>query len=275
MNWSQDSIQMLGLSPVEVSVLNVLSTEKNVRDITHDSGVSRTGVNYCLTKLVRKGLVSPIRIKRRVKYVAVSKEILAKKFQQAMDDLQMSAKEKRGVRIRTSKENEFIIHVGIEEVIPAYLRIVKESKNQRIKAIQHHRSWNAMLEKISQAQLVEFNKTVIQNKLIIDGILNESAYTQYKEEIKSDFKKNAAAVESLEGRMADYTTFPDQFFDHDAEIWLFKDTALIVNWREEVAIEITNKEIMLFLRDMFEFVKVSNRKIDHNRLIKQVRGVHK
>jgi hypothetical protein len=50
---------------------------------------------------------------------------------------------------------------------------------------------------------------------------------------------------------------------------------LIINWREEVAIEITNKEIMLFLRDMFEFVKVSNRKIDHNRLIKQVRGTSK
>lgn len=271
MNWSQDSMKILGLNSVEISVLSVLSTEKNVRDIARDSGVSRTGVTYCLEKLTKKGLVSPIQIKRRRNYIAVSGDRLAQKFERAIGDIQMSAKEKRGVRIRTSKENEFIIHVGKEEVIPAYLRIVKENKNQRIKAIQHHRSWNAMLEKISQEQLVEFNKTVIQNKLIIDGILNESAYAQYKEEIKSDFKKNAAAVESLEGRMADYTTFPDQFFDHDAEIWLFKDTALIVNWREEVAIEITNKEIMLFLRDMFEFVKVSNRKIDHNRLIKQVR----
>lgn len=275
MNWSQDSMKILGLNSVEISVLSVLSTEKNVRDIARDSGISRTGVIYCLNKLSKKGLVSPIQIKRRRNYIAVSGDKLAHQFEQVIGDIRMSAKEKRGVRIRTSKENEFIIHVGKEEVIPAYLRIVKENKNQRIKAIQHHRSWNAMLEKISQSQLVEFNKTVIKNRLIIDGILNESAYAQYKEEIKSDFKKNAAAVESLEGRMADYTTFPDQFFDHDAEIWLFKDTALIVNWREEVAIEITNKEIMLFLRDMFEFVKVSNRKIDHNRLIKQVRGVHK
>jgi DNA-binding MarR family transcriptional regulator len=275
MNWSQDSIKMLGLTATEIRILDVLTEEKNIRDITSESGVSRTGVNYAVGKLVAKGLASPIRIKRRTNYIALSGDKLAQKFERAIGDIHLSAKEKRGVRIRTSKENEFIIHVGTDEVIPAYLRIVKENKNQRIKAIQHHRSWNAMLEKISQAQLIEFNTTVIRNKLIIDGILNESAYKQYQEEIKADYMKNAAAVESLEGRMADYTTFPDQFFDHDAEIWLFKDTALIINWREEVAIEITNKEIMLFLRDMFEFVKVSNRKIDHNRLIKQVRGTSK
>jgi predicted DNA-binding transcriptional regulator len=46
MNWSQDSIKMLGLTATEIRILDVLTEEKNIRDITSESGVSRTGVNH-------------------------------------------------------------------------------------------------------------------------------------------------------------------------------------------------------------------------------------
>jgi hypothetical protein len=64
--------------------------------------------------------------------------------------------------------------------------------------------------------------------------------------------------------MADYTCFADDKFNHDAELWLFKNTSLLINWRDEVAIEITNRSMTAFLKDMFEFVKEGGQKIDHN-----------
>lgn len=70
--------------------------------------------------------------------------------------------------------------------------------------------------------------------------------------------------------MADYTVFPDNFFNHETEIWIFKTTTLIINWYEEVAIEITNAHMTKFFKDMFEFVKAGGRKLDHNKAIREL-----
>jgi hypothetical protein len=119
---------------------------------------------------------------------------------------------------------------------------------------------------------VEFNEAIKKNNIILDGMLNKSAYNAYREEIKSNPKKHADAVKSLEGRMADYTVFPDEFFNYDSEIWIFKTTTLIINWHEEVAIEITNANMTGFLKDMFEFVKAGGSKLDHNKAIRELLG---
>jgi len=55
-------------------------------------------------------------------------------------------------------------------------------------------------------------------------------------------------------------------------MWIFKDTTLIINWRQEVATEIRNSDITGFLRDMFDLMKNSGRKIDHNKLIREIKG---
>jgi hypothetical protein len=101
-------------------------------------------------------------------------------------------------------------------------------------------------------------------------MLNESAYQAYKEEVLNNPRKYKDSVKSLEGRMADYTFFADDVFNHNAELWLFKNTSLLINWHEEVAIEITNKSMTSFLKDMFEFVKKGGHKVDHNQAMKNL-----
>jgi len=101
-------------------------------------------------------------------------------------------------------------------------------------------------------------------------MLNRSAYNAYKDEIKKDPEKHADMIKSLEGRMADYTVFSDEFFNYDSEIWIFKTTTLIINWNEEVAIEITNAKMTGFLKDMFEFLKEGGSKLDHNKAMREL-----
>lgn len=270
MDWKNKSFKVLSLTDTETAILNILNLPKNVQKIAEDSGISRTGVNHVLKNLVDKGLVKYLLIGKRRSYLAISLEELSQKFRQTLEEIDIVNKDKKGTKIKISKEDEFIIHVGAKEIIPAYRRIATENKNERIRAIQHHRSWNQLIEKITPEQLVEFNEVIKKNNIIIDGMLNKSAYNTYREEIKSNPKKHTEAVESLEGRMADYTVFPDEFFDYDAEIWIFKTTTLIINWHEEVAIEITNVNITGFLRDMFEFVKAGGSKLDHNKAIREL-----
>jgi hypothetical protein len=54
---------------------------------------------------------------------------------------------------------------------------------------------------------------------------------------------------------------------------MFKDTTLIVNWSDEVAIEITNTNMTKFLSDMFEFVKMGGNKVDHNRAMRELLSI--
>ena len=270
MDWSDKKLQILSLTDTEKRILNVLGIFKSVQNIARESKVSRTGVNYALKELSRKGLVLYETVGKRHLYSAITFEELAHKLQKALDQIEIEKADKKGARVKISKEDEFIIHIGAKEIIPAYKRIAAENKNERIRGIQHHRSWNELLEKISPAQLVEFNDSIIKNHLIMDGIINKSAYQSYEQEIKTAPEKNKSAIKSLEGRMADYTVFPDNFFNCDAEIWIFKTTTMIINWHEEVAIEITNANMTSFLKDMFEFVKAGGEKLDHNQAMKKL-----
>ena len=272
MNWRRKSLRILGLTDSEIVVLESLTLAKSMQDIKRLSGLSRTGIKYVLEKLMEKEMVERVKVGKRFIYIAISKKELSQKFKEIFDEVNIEAGNLHGARIKTSKENEFIIHVGAKEIVPAYQRIASMNKNERIKAIQHHKSWNELLDKVSKDQLIDFNRSIVKNHLILDGMLNESAYDSYLKEIKTDPSKNRDAIESLSGRMADYTVFPNNFFNYHCEIWLFKTTTLLINWHEEVAIEITNENMTLFLRDMFEFVKIGGKKIDHNRVIREVLG---
>jgi len=243
---------------------------RTIPELVASTGVSRTGINYELKVLLNKGFIKKIKYGKRYVYIAISLDEITNLMQEAIDELNLRDLNIRGVRVKTSHQNEFIIHVGPSEILPAYQKIASKNKNTRIKAIQHHRSWFELTQKITQEQLVQFNNAIIKNKIILDAMLNESAYLFYKKEIILNPKKHKEGIESLKDRIADYSDFPDEFFNYDSEIWIFKNTTLIINWKEDVAIEITNQNITKFLSDMFDFVKMGSRKIDHNKIMKEL-----
>jgi len=213
MNWDDKSLNMLGLTDTEKTILNTVDTPKMVTEIVGQSGLSRTGVNYCLGNLISKGYIRTAKRGKRTVYTLANPNELRKSLFEAMDKIDPDGQTFKGARVIASGKGEFSIHVGTKEIIPAYERIAAKNKNERIRAIQHHRSWKELLKKVPPPKLVEFNKAITKNHIILDGILNESAYREYREEIKNDPNLNKATVESLGERIADYTVFPDKFFD--------------------------------------------------------------
>ena len=166
MNWKDKNIEILNLTNTEINILNVLTTFKSVQNIAIESKISRTGINYIIKGLVDKGLINYKKLGKRYLYIAISKEEIILKLQECLDQIKIQNTDKKGVKIKTSMEDEFIIHIGIKEIIPAYKRIAFENKNERVRAIQHHRSWSELINKISQKQLIEFNQAIIQNKIV-------------------------------------------------------------------------------------------------------------
>jgi predicted transcriptional regulator len=270
MNWQQPGLKFLGLTRLETTILETLTEPRNPSDVARIAKVVRTSVNYNLKQLVHRGLVERITTGKRHLYVARSPADLRSMMQRASDSIGAHT---HGVRIKTAQEDEFIIHVGADEIVPAFVRIVLEIKNDRVKAIQHHRSYTDQVAVLTKEQAVTFNEAIIKNKIIVDGLLNENAYSEYEKKIRRDPESYRAQIETLGGRMADYGVFPDGVFDVHAEIWIFKTTTLVINWKDKIAIEITNTNMTGLIRDMFEYVKSGSRKIDHNEMMRELAGI--
>ena len=271
MNWSNKSLCFLGLDEKEMQVLEAFETAKSHGQAAKDTIVPRTTVAFITDRLIKKGLVLPVKHGKRFLYVAINEEQLRGRLKQMLGEIQATANERKGAQIRISKESQFTIHVGIKEVIEAYSRIAALNKDTRIKAIQSYKSWITIVEKLGPEGLIRFNQYVRDNNLIIDGILQDKQYKWYGEYLKEHPQpKSVDTAESLGSRMADYTLVPSEFFDVHSEIWIFRTTVIIINWRDEVAIEITNDQMMAFLRDMFEFVKQGGRKINHEEELRKM-----
>jgi sugar-specific transcriptional regulator TrmB len=268
MNWNSKAINLLGMSAVETAIMTSLATPKTVQEIAQATKLSRTGINYALQNLTDRQLIQVVPKGKRKLYSAISREDLQQLLDQATSELEREGEvgAKGGAAVKR-KKGRFAIHVGKEEVIAAYKRIAYGNKNTRIRAIQHHRPWLELMDKITPRQLVAFNDTIKKNDLIIDGMLNASAYKAYQEEIRQDASKHLPVAKSLEGRMADYTVFRDDIFNYDTEVWLYKDTTVLINWKEEVAIEFTNASMTGFMRDLFAFAKAANQRINHHRAL--------
>ncbi len=271
MDWTHASLKILNLSDSESAVLNTLNEAKTIQDIAQGSLVSRTGVKHIVKNLLERNLIKYRTQGKRIFYFAIPSDELFEKMRQTLDEFNLASGGKHGFRYKTS-QSAFTVHSGLIEVTAAYKRIAADRKNERVHGVQHHRSWLELIEKITPRQLIEFNKNIVKNHIILDGLLNESAYKSYQEEIKKDPAKHADVVKSLGKRAADYGVFPDDFFNFDAEMWFFKDTALIINWKQEIALEITDKNMTGFLRDMLLYVKNGNKKIDHHKALREVLG---
>lgn len=271
MNWNSENLSLLGLHATEIAILDNLKTAKNVHQIAKETKLSRTGINHCLKNLIKKDLVAAVKKGSRQFYIAPTMGQLGMHLQRIVDEIVITDSVKKGVRIKTSTETEFKIYYGIKELIPAYERVVSLNKYERVCAIQPNKSWKYLHDKLSPTELLRFNSLVKENKLIVDGILHEDAYKLYKVFLESNPKyKKEVMVESFSDRSADYTAISPELFNYNAEIWIFQKSCIIINWKEEVAVEIANKDIMGFMRDMFTCVKQIGQKIDHSKAMHEI-----
>lgn len=271
MNWTHKSLSLLGLNEKEVKILEALKTTKSHQEVATEINIPRTTTAFTIKNLVNKGLVLPVEYGKRFRYISLNETQLQSRLKRFLGEVSDAVSKRKGAQIKISKESQFIIHVGLNEVIEAYSRIAALNKDTRIKAIQSYKSWITIVEKLGPDGLIKFNQFVRDNNLIIDGILQDKQYDWYGEYLKEHPQQESTdTAESLGERMADYTLVPSEFFNVYSEIWIFRTTVIIINWRDEVAIEITNDQMMGFLRDMFEFVKMGGRKINHEEKLREM-----
>ena len=270
MKWTQKTLGILGLTTTQTKVLGVLNEEKTLAVIARETGISRTGAGYCLEQLRERGLVFRRKQYRQYLYRAMSAEELSEKLESIALELLGGHGRSKRLNLRTSAESEVIVYRGIEEIIPAYERITSSNKNARLRVIQPNKSWMTLHKKLLPDQLIRVNNALRDHNIILEAILQRDAYALYEKFLQNNQSKITDIAESFTGRMADYTLVSPNLFDHHAELWMFRQTGLLINWEDEIALEIVNADMIGFLGDFFDIAKASGSKIDHNRVMREM-----
>ena len=266
MKLSPENIKLLGLSRAEIKVLDALRAEKNTPLLIAEySKVSRPAVYEILDRLHKRGIVKS-NIKNGKKYWSQAKERDLEQelyeTKKELFDIEDGVEEVRGL-----SDSTVVVHRGGEAIRKLLGNLFKEHKDQRFHAIQGDVvviGWNKIF---GIEGTNELNRDIKKNRIIMEGIL---PYGWFERQTKLLGKKWA---EDFEGRAAVTHEIDEEYFDHGGQIFIFRNSLYLMAMNEEIIIEVRNSEIQKLILSMFCFIQDNSRKIDVNRILRELIGV--
>ena len=138
--------------------------------------------------------------------------------------------------------------------------------------IQSTTSIKDVLTKTSFKETWEpINKAIIDKGLIVEGLIREDYYTStYLDLYKDDKEKQKTFLKSFIGRATDMVFVKNDFLNSSTDLMIFDNTAFLVNWKDEVAVEIKNQDMLEFLKEMFHLARGYGKKVDQNEYLKKL-----
>ena len=239
---SSEQVEVLGLKKKELRVLNCLKEPLSVAEIVRETNIPRMTIYSVIERLQERKLIT---FEKRG-YQKYWRSTLAENV--------------------TGKLNSsgFVVYEGAKSLSGLYRRIVEESKGDRFYFIEPNRSSIAVHGKMSYEDLLAINNAVREKKIVADGILQDNWLTYTLTSWRKKGKDVRLFLNSFSDRMYNAHVIPAELLDFGSELYIFKGVALLINWRDEVALEIRNKEMVAFLRQMFELLKHFCKKVDVN-----------
>jgi hypothetical protein len=155
-----------------------------------------------------------------------------------------------------------------QNIISVWKEITK-NKNQRIYAIQSSASLKEAVETFNVKEFIPINEIIKNNHIIIESITNRNALATYMDIYKHDSQLQKDILQSFEGRMADQTFVDNQYLHMKTDLVITHNRAYLMQWKKDVCIEIEEREIVDFLKQLFELVQGYGKKNNFNEYIKE------
>ncbi len=259
---SIDELDILAITPSEEKILAAISVQaRSITDIANLTRVARTSLLYILTKLYQRGLVERHQKGKRMFWKS--------SFHKTLE--QLSNPRNRSTATTSVNYNHaqdgVVIHSGVPAIMKIFERLIEQPKGSRVYGIQPDNSIKYALRKVAAQDWTRINTTFKEKKFIFEGIVHEKSVTTIISEVGR--KKAVDIFNSFIGRLQDYVKIPDEFANVEAEIYIFGGSAFIINWHEEIAIEVVDKHIVALLLAMFSCVKELGQRYSQNEKMKQ------
>ena len=268
MKLTKETIDILGLSSYEVVVLKVLKDKDySVQDLSIETSIPRTSLYYALPYLVRRGFIESYRKNKKTLWRSTFESRMAEFTESKLSMNKDNDSEKNNFTNKISKYSELHFYNGKNQAINVLRNISELPAHSRFYGIQPEASIVGAIEKNNLNDIIEFNKKVKESKLIVEGIIHEKGTDSMTQPLSAIEKKKL--LDSFSGRSADTSKLPEGFLNNTkAEIYLYGNNKVsIVNWYEEFAVTIENKDVYDLMIEMFKSTKYMLKKYDQNEKI--------
>jgi DNA-binding transcriptional ArsR family regulator len=244
--------KLLGLSREEVLIIKALKGKSlNISQLSSSTKVPRTTLYTAISSLKERDLIrSEVHGKSNILSIQNIQHL--EQIGEVLDN--------------QTNEKPFEFIYGKELMLKEY-ELIYGQKNKRIFAIQPTASLLDLLHKFHANVFIPINENMKKNKLIVEGIIKEDAFTVYLNEYKNDKGMQQNILKSFHGRMNSSTFISKKYLNCNSELTFDDTKAYLFNWKDEVGIKILDKNTLNFLREMFEFTKGYGKKDDLNRVV--------
>ncbi len=223
----------------------ILSTGKNkllsISDFVKKTKLPRTTVVDNLVSLEKRRLLTKHPAGRR--YVYEVKDI-SQVFESVLG--------KGGDFVKTNH--------GIESLMKTWQAISMNPLLTKVCLLQPVWSVFLSVKKVPSGFLEKIHKEHLKKNIIFDAIVSEGQYSELKNSISDK------AFSSMKGRPAEVTIIPKSLFsDISVEMVILPKVVYLNDWKKEISIEIRYEPAIAFLHVMFDLIKLTGKRVDHNR----------
>ncbi|OHA16574.1 MAG: hypothetical protein A3C79_01420 [Candidatus Taylorbacteria bacterium RIFCSPHIGHO2_02_FULL_45_28] len=256
---------LLGLTPSDVTILKAISSKESaIPDIASRTGVPRTSLYYMLSTLERRSLVSNYERRGKKYWKTSSVEELRTRYTSLFNGFD-SLKDDRIVK-EMSRETTVTFYRGNSNVINVLREISDLPLKSRFYGIQPEASIIQAVTRNDIKEIIRFNRKINSKKLIVEGIIHEKGTDSMIKVLPT--RIGIELLKSFSNRSADTVKLPDNYLNKTkSEIYLYNNKIAIVNWSEEFAVIIQNKDVFDLLKEMFNSTKYLLERYDQNEKI--------
>lgn len=270
--FTKDFSKVLNLTKDESTVLKALEgVHMSMTDLASATKIPRTTLYSTVKTLKDRTFIERYKIKNKTIISLVDKTKID-------SILFIESTHKRIDEDKWLKNPDLKIVYGLENLIQLYEKIANQ-KNQRMQAIQPTSSMLASIKKIKPEKLVELNESVKKNKIVFDVIIHQNYMSKYMDTYLNENNHKQIQkklLKSLEKRMSELSIIDNEYLDVGSEIFFTDYQLYILNWEDELAISVENKEIIALIKGLFIFAKNHSIKVNYHELIaKYLEGVKK
>jgi hypothetical protein len=263
MKLASDQLKLLGLSTKEIKILDALrignSTPLLIQGVTK---ISRPTIYEILVRLHKRGLVKT-NIVNGKKYWSQAKEQDIEQNLYAIKK-QLLNIDNNVAEVHGVSDASVIIHRGGIAIKALFKSILTEHRGQRLYMTVTNLVTDGWDRIFGLEGINEFNRTVKKTNMITEVISPEKWFEDETVRLGESW-----AID-FEGRATVSHEVSDEYFNHAAQIWMFKNSVYLISMNEELIIEIRNSEIQKQIKSLYTFMQDHSQKFDVNARLQKI-----
>lgn len=242
MELRSETIKLLNLQPAEVAVLRALGAGPQFgSSLQRHTAIPRATLDRTLRSLRERGLI------RKQEWSPKRGRWLLKPVTE--------------IRIlssfgSTASGSEVFIYEGKEQLLNATLRFIETHAGERAFAIQSNKTWDTWATRLSREDFNKVNSLLRKKMVIMETVLPED-FAEYDLE-----RRDQALANGYQERPSITHIIPKEFFNFYSDLTICRDAVFVMNWRDNLGIEIRNADLVSLFSSLFKYLQATGERVN-------------